>query len=170
MKTIKIFLVVMALIAVPMVGNACQALRAHGMDETQIGLLHQAHEYAEPYGWGLTLAAIAWKESSGGKYLINLQDPSVGPFHVTVDKVVRHLGWSDTPYNRNRAAQIAMSDFEMTAHIAVMELAYWNIQRGRQWRDTVISYNAGNNLNNPRGKLYGSDIASKVMLLKTCEW
>lgn len=162
-KTLSLLLY---LLAAPVV--ACETLYAEGLTEQQVGVLRQAHDYGRPYGWGQTLAAIAWKESNAGKYRLNLQDPSVGVFHVKVSKVVKHLGYRNTPFNRNRAAQVAMEEFEVSAHIAVMELAYWSVQRGRSWRQTVASYNAGGKWQN--GSRYADDIAVKVGKIKSCNW
>jgi hypothetical protein len=163
---LKYFTVLLLTLSPPV--TACEALYSEGLTETQVGILNQAYDYGKPYGWGQTLAAIAWKESGGGKFLINLQDPSVGVFHVNVTKVVKHLGYKDTPFNRNRAAQVAMEEFEVSAHIAVMELAYWSVKRGRTWRQTVASYNAGTRWKN--GVKYADDIAVKVEVLKKCRW
>lgn len=150
--------------------GSCEALHEYGLNQNQISLLKKSYDYGKQFDWGLTLAAIAWKESSAGKYLINLQDPSVGPFHVTIDKVLRHLNLPDTPFNQNRAAQIGIERFDVTAFIAVMELAYWKVERGRTWRETLVSYNAGNNLKSERGQAYAEDVAQKVGVLKQCGW
>lgn len=45
------------------------------------------------YDLGYTLAAIAMKESNLGDWVVNLNDPSAGDYHVTLNKVLKHKGW-----------------------------------------------------------------------------
>jgi hypothetical protein len=115
-----------------------------------------------------SLAAIAWKESSAGKYMINLQDPSAGVFHITINNALVYLKWKDTNFNRNRAAQLLIQDFQLAANFAMINLQFWKDQHGNNWNRIWASYNAGHSWKN--GRKYAKDIASKVRKIRLCGW
>jgi len=103
-----------------------------------------------------------------GKYLINLQDPSAGVFHITINNALVYLKWEDTSFNRNRAAQLLIQDFQLAADFAMINLQFWKDQYGGNWSKIWASYNAGWDWKN--GKGYSKDIKSKIQRIKMCRW
>lgn len=141
------------------------------LTDSQIEAVRFSYEYGKPYDLAYTLSAIALKESNGGKWKINLQDPSGGLYHVTVDKAVRELGYEDTPFNRNRAVQALVDDDNLAAKIAVQEILFWRDAVAGSWLDTWASYNHGwNGKNTERGKAYAEDIQKIIQQIQYCRW
>lgn len=138
---------------------------------SQIEVVRFSHNYGKPYDLSYTLAAIALKESNAGKWKINLQDPSGGLYHVTVDKAVKELGYEDTAFNRNRAIQALVNDDNLAAKIAVNEILFWREQIAGSWLDTWASYNHGwNGKNTERGQAYAEDIRQLIQKIQYCRW
>lgn len=146
----------------------CPVLEAHDLSSHQIETLHKAYVLGEKQDMGYSLAAIAWKESSGGRYLINLQDPSSGVFHVTIDNALSYLKLKDTPFNRNRVAQMLINDFVLSSDLAMNNLQFWKNMYGDNWIKIWASYNAGYNWK--AGLHYSYDVAHKIELIKLCHW
>lgn len=146
--------------------QACPALTVERLSESQIGVIYQAFEAGRGNDMSYSLAAIAWQESQGGKYMINLQDPSSGVFHITINNALSYIKWRDTPFNRNRVAQLLIDDFELSAEFAMINLQFWKDHHGNDWNKIWGSYNGGYRPNME----YASDIASKIQKIKLCEW
>lgn len=128
--------------------------------------MHMSYSLGEPYDLGLTMVAIAMRESGLGEVMINLNDPSAGTHHATIDKAVTKLGWTDTSYNRNRATHLMMSDLVFGAKLGLDTLLWWNDYHEGDWRKTVSSYNGGFR-GNP---VYVKYIANNIKTIHRCGW
>jgi len=148
--------------------QACPALAAEGFTEGQVSIMYQAFQIGKQKDMSYSLAAIAWKESSAGKYMINLQDPSAGVFHITMINALAYLKWENTNFNRNRAAQLLVEDFQLSAEFAMINLQFWKDHYGNNWHKIWASYNSGYNWSN--GVEYSNDVASKIQKIKLCNW
>ena len=146
----------------------CPVLAYEGLTDNQMGVMYKAYQAGKEHDMAYSLAAIAWKESSAGKYMINLQDPSAGVFHITINNALVYLKWKDTNFNRNRAAQLLIQDFQLAANFAMINLQFWKDQHGENWSKVWASYNAGWNWKN--GRKYSQDIANKIRMIKLCGW
>lgn len=141
------------------------------LTEKQLEYVRFSYEYGLPSDFGYTLAAISIKESNAGKWKVNIQDPSGGLYHVTVDKVLILYGWEDTNFNRNRAMQLLVDDDELAAEIAVSELQKWKDYNSGNWLDTWASYNHGwNGPDSERGKAYAEAIRILIQKIQRCRW
>ena len=150
---------------------AC-SLHANLVDElenlsySQREVLIQTYIKAKPFDYHLTMMAIAWKESSFGKYPINLSDPSCGVFHNLINTVAKDL---DT-YGKNRVCANLIQDFDYSFSEALKVLKYfenyWRDKSGETllWSKTVSSYNAGFKWRNGSG--YLEDIKQRIGALK----
>lgn len=147
----------------------CDALSQEGLSNRQVEVLHQAFQAGAPKDMSYSLAAIAWKESSAGRYLMNLQDPSAGVFMVTIENAIGYLKWKDTPFNRNRMAQLLMEDFDLAAEFAMINLQFWVDQYGNDWRTIWKRYNGGYS-DSERSVKYSRDIARKISVIAECDW
>jgi hypothetical protein len=160
------------LLSIPFVSNAsvhtCPALAAEGFTDAQVSVMYRSFQVGKQKDMSYSLAAIAWKESSAGKYMINLQDPSAGAFHVTMMNALAYLKWDNTNFNRNRAAQLLIEDFKLSAEFAMINLQFWKDLHGDNWFRIWQSYNAGHNYSN--GTDYANDIVTKIQKIKLCNW
>lgn len=136
------------------------------LTEAQQSVVHFSYSYGKGYDLGYTMVAIAMQESDLGRWNINLQDPSAGPWHVTLDKGLKALGWKDTGFNRNRVAQRMMNDYYFSAKLALDTLLWWRDYHNGDWRKMVSSYNGGHK-GNPS---YMRKIANNIKKIKMCKW
>lgn len=128
----------------------------NNMTVQQKAELARAYLVGEKHNLGLTLTAIAWQESQAGKWLINLDDPSFGLFHIKPTS----KGW-----NRSREAEKLLT-FEYSSRRVIEILNYWSAYHKGNWRKMIKSYNAGFNYNSPKAAEYLKNIQAKVMVLK----
>lgn len=149
--------------------HQCPVLASEGLSERQIKTIHKSYEAGKVKDMSYSLAAIVWKESSAGRYMVNLQDPSAGPFMITVDNALVYLKWKDTPFNRNRAAQMLIEDFHLSAEFAMINLQFWKDQYGENWFRIWQGYNGGYSKSAASEK-YAHDIARKIQKIKLCHW
>jgi len=120
---------------------------------------------AKDYSLGYTMSAICWQESKFGKYLVNLSDPSFGPFHNYIKSVQkRHL---TNEWNTDRLVERLLFDYDFAFNESLTELQFWQIVymnlKGSS-SNTVASYNAGYNHEN--GKRYLQNIRNKIRALR----
>jgi len=119
------------------------------------------------FNYGYTLTAIAWQESKFGKYLINLNDPSCGIFHV----MPKYIGNTDnSKWTQSRLCEKLILDYDFSFSSALERLKYFeNYWKSKEvpkiWSHTVSSYNQGFNYK-PDSK-YLKEIKLKVKFLKT---
>lgn len=147
----------------PAVANTCN------LSVKQYEVLDYSFYEGRKYNLGYTLAAIAMHESNLGDWVVNLNDPSAGDYHVTLDKVLRYKGWADTAFNRNRAASELIHNKQLSANLAINELLYWQ-RRLKDWDSAVRAYNAGNNWRSSRGTKYLTAIETNIRKIKECQW
>ena len=130
------------------------------------------------YDLGYTLAAIAWQESKFGEYLVNLNDPSCGVYHIYLPDLLNRLGKKDTSWNRNVVCSRLINDFNFGLTEAIGRLEFWKnywyskgLRGNKLWRYMIMSYNAGTSfLHNKKSKMkakqYLKHIIRKVRVLK----
>jgi hypothetical protein len=165
-------ILLIVILSIPFVSEAsvhsCPALTAEGFTDTQVSVMYESFQIGKQKDMSYSLAAIAWKESSAGKYMINLQDPSAGVFHITMINALAYLKWENNNFNRNRAAQLLVEDFQLSAEFAMINLQFWKDNYGNNWHKIWASYNAGYNWSN--GVEYSNDIVTKIQKIKLCNW
>lgn len=135
-------------------------------------VLYIAYSTGAEEGYGLTLAAIAWKESQFGKYMLNVTDGkygSYGPYHVLLDySLKRHK--ITTKWGKSRLAEKLLYDIEFSSKEALDVITYYHNRfkkKDNPWRWAVAAYNIGTKaLNTDTGKEYSRDIALRVITLK----
>lgn len=125
-----------------------------------------SYAYGDPHDYGYTMIAIAMQESRLGKWRLNLDDPSAGTYHTTLDKGLKKLGWANNPYNRNRVAQMMIDDEFFAAELALETIIWWDAYHKGDWRSVVSSYNGGFR-GNPA---YVDMIAKNIQTIKRCGW
>lgn len=137
----------------------------------QLAVVQYSYWYGKEWDVGYTLAAIAIQESNAGRWPVNLQDPSAGFYHVTLDKVIAALDWEDTKFNRNRAAGLLVNDPAFSASLAVKELLFWRDRNSGDWYEVWASYHkGGRGMSNHNGRLYANKIRGIIQKIKMCKW
>lgn len=150
--------------------GTCHALNE--FNDSQNEVLLYAYYYGKEYELGYILAAIAWKESCAGEYLINFSDPSAGIYHAHIPSVIKkYTKYKDTPFIRNVIGQILISDARLASAIALDNLKYWQKIHKGDMQDTLKSYNSGfswkNNAKiNKVAQNYANDINRKALALQ----
>lgn len=165
----KYLITILALIS-PL-SNASQCKTQFSQE--QIETLQRAFDYGQERGWGWSLAAIAWRESSAGQNLIRFDPPyefwsaSYGVFHVYLKTAMVHEGCT-LARCASKIANKLMTDFDYSAEQAIEVLEYWKRVKGdHNYHYIWKGYNDGYE-NTLRGVKYANDIAKKVLYLKEC--
>jgi len=142
--------------------------------ELMLRIYMQTHTTGKAY----TLIAIAWKESTMGKYVVNLYDGanykhkgSFGCFHTLLNTVMKREG-HDGVWTGSRTAERLIADYSYALDNAIIELNYWDMywsKKGvpKKYSHMVASYNAGfKSLGNKNGAAYAKDILLRVHILQ----
>lgn len=136
------------------------------IDSYQQSVVNLSYSLGEPYDLGETMVAIALQESELGRYNISLVDPSAGYHHVLVAHALKDLGWSDTPYNRNRVVQKMLDNPVWSSGLAIRELRWWKDHHNGDWRKMLAGYNGGHAGNDS----YAEKVAQHVHHVRKCDW
>lgn len=142
------------------------------LDTKQLKIMIFSYQMGKEHDLGYSLAAIAWKESNFGKFLINLQDGemgSYGVYHILLQyAVARNKIKSD--WDISRYAEQLVFDNELCANEAISELLFWlkyHKRHNNKWRRMFASYNAGTyGIDTAKGKLYADDAVHRVRALE----
>lgn len=139
------------------------------LDKQQMTVVRQAYALGIPHDLGYSLAAIVWQESGAGKWLINVQEHSYGPFQINLKTAIRRTGDGLlSPFQQNVLAT-SLLDLRFASTYAIQELEYWQSVHGREhWRSIWASYNGGWRYGSPLPQRYADNIINKIALLKNC--
>lgn len=136
------------------------------LSKEDIKMLKLIKQQGAKYGLSYSLMAIAIKESSIGKYLVNVNSKDFGLYQANIKTVISREKVRDTSWNRNRYAMKLISDFEFATKNAIAELKYWKKVHKNDWRRVWSSYNGGWSYNSKRARKYSRDIASIIRKLR----
>lgn len=131
-----------------------------------------AYNYGASKGLGYTMAAIAWKESCAGEYMVNFSDPSAGIYHAHIPGVIKkYTKYKDTSFVRNMVGELLMRDNEFASRVALDNLLFWQKNRKGNYKNIIKSYNKGfswekNKSKNKSAEAYYQDIRMKVLQLR----
>lgn len=136
-------------------------------------LMEKLAEVGKPYDLSYTLQAIVEVESSGGKYKVNLQDPSCGITMIHIEYFLKRNKIKDTPFYRNRACQALINDDDLAIGEAIAILLFWKNKfcsvwgcTSKQWHNVWAAYNGGYNYRDPAPQKYARKIRKKIAELK----
>lgn len=113
-----------------------------------------------------SLMAIAIKESSLGKYIINSKSEDYGLFQANIKTVLSRQKIKDNSYNRSIYAQKLINDVGFATANAIIELNYWKKVHKENWFKTWASYNTGWNYNSETGIKYSEKVFYIIKKLK----
>jgi len=159
---LKITLLVMLFITNIFASN----FNATKLTKQEIKTLKEIKKQGEKYGLSYSLMAIAIKESSIGKYLVNVDSKDFGIYQANIKTVLSRHKAKNTSWNRNKYAMRLISDFKFATKNAIAELNYWKKVHKNDWRKVWSSYNGGWRYNSKRARNYSRDIATIIKRLK----
>lgn len=146
----------------------CSFFENGGLSEQQKSVLRYSYERGKEYDLGLTLASIAWVESTAGVDRVNWKDPAFGAYQIVIhDKssAVKRLNITDKIEQVHLANRLVVDDI-LGATLAIMELEYWKARHQGDWRKMIMSYNAGTKYKN--GKAYLNKIKNTLNKIRGC--
>ena len=159
---LKITLLVMLFITNIFASN----FNATKLTSEEIQTLKLIKQQGKKHGLSYSLMAIAIKESSIGKYLVNVDSKDYGLYQANIRTVISREKAKNTSWNRNRYAMRLISDFEFATKNAIAELTYWKKVHKNDWKKVWSSYNGGWKYNSKRARKYSRDIAIIIKKLK----
>lgn len=113
-----------------------------------------------------SLMAIAIKESSIGRYLINSKSEDYGLFQANIKTVLSRQKVKDTTLNRSIYAQKLITDVGFATANAIIELEYWKKVHKGNWGKIWASYNTGWNYKGTTGTKYAQSVFKIIKKLK----
>ena len=138
----------------------------NNLTKDEIETLKDIKKEGQRHGLSYSLMAIAIKESSLGKYLVNVDTKDYGLYQAHIKTVISRQNEKDTSWNRNKFAMKLISDFKFATKNAIDELAYWQKIHKNDWSKVWSSYNGGWKYNSKAAREYSQDIASIIRELK----
>ena len=136
------------------------------LTQDEIETLKEIKLEGQKHGLSYSLMAIAIKESSLGKYLVNVDTKDYGLYQANIKTVISRENAPDTSWNRNVLAMKLISDFQFATKNAIEELSYWQKVHNNNWSKVWSSYNGGWRYNSDAAKQYSKDIATIIRELK----
>lgn len=113
-----------------------------------------------------TLMAIAIKESSVGKNLINPISNDYGLFQSNIKSVIRRQKVPDTLFYRRYFAQKLVYDVGFSTANAIVEIDFWRKIHKDNWIKIWASYNAGWKYSSDTGLDYATSVFDIIKKLK----
>ncbi|MAD41811.1 MAG: hypothetical protein CL623_05410 [Arcobacter sp.] len=159
---LKITLLVMLFITNIFASN----FNATKLTKDEIKTLKEIKKQGKKYGLSYSLMAIAIKESSIGKYLVNVDSKDYGLYQANIKTVLSRQKAKNTSWNRNKYAMRLISDFQFATKNAIAELTYWKKVHKNDWKKVWSSYNGGWKYNSKRARKYSREIAIIIKRLK----
>lgn len=159
---LKIFVLLCLFIS----GAFATNFNANKLTKQELRMLKLIKQHGQKHGLSYSLMAIAIKESSIGKYPINVDSKDFGLYQANIRTVLSREKVRDTSWNRNKIASKLITDFQYATKNAIAELAYWKKVHNNDWRKVWGSYNGGWRYDSERARKYSRDIASIIRKLK----
>lgn len=114
-----------------------------------------------------TLTAIAWQESSFGKYKIGKWSPDYGTFQINLktykSRYAKEIKAHNLSDKKIRSYLIDYYDLGFVA--ATDEILFWKRVHRGNWNKIWASYNDGTHISS-KGRSYSKQIAAKIKALK----
>lgn len=134
--------------------------------------LEFAYDVGKHSNFGWTLAAIALKESSAGKFRLNLYSDDIGLFMINHTTAERTLGVTNY-YKKLELHQRLVYDDELGGTLALSVLKHFHKQHKGNWKKVVRSYNEGNSWwkNDKSAKKsldYYESVKDNLVMLRRC--
>jgi hypothetical protein len=107
--------------------------------------LDEAYNYGKSFGIGYEMATVRWKETFVGERIIeiNLQDPSIGPWHKNVYWAVeehKEMFSKNNDMTRNLMAQHMINNLDFMAGMFIDDFEWLLVAKKGNLRDAYASY------------------------------
>ena len=140
--------------------------KASQLTKKDIKTLKMIKKQGQRYGLSYSLMAIAIKESSIGRYVINSKSEDYGLFQANIKTVISRQKVKDNSLNRSIYAQKLINDVGFATANAIIELQYWQKVHKGSWFKTWSSYNTGWKYKSNTGINYAKSIFEIIKKLK----
>lgn len=137
-----------------------------GLTQKDIVILKKLKSLTDDKMMKYSLMAIAIKESSLGKYVINSKSEDYGLFQANIKTVLSRQKVKDNSYNRSIYAQKLINDVGFATANAIIELKYWRKVHKDNWFKTWSSYNTGWKYRSKTGIKYATKVFDIIKKLK----
>ena len=137
-----------------------------GLSKMDIIILKKIKSLTDDNYMKYTLMAIAIKESSVGKNLINPISNDYGLFQANIKSVIKRQKVKDTIDNRKYFAQKLVYDVGFSTANAIVEIDYWKTVHKDNWIKIWASYNTGWSYRTETGITYATSVFDIIKKLK----
>ena len=110
------------------------------------------------YDLGLTMAAINWQESRGGRWQVSTDHSDVGIYHINLYWYFKNLGISDNIYNRSQYTTLLILYPELSEEYVIDKLTTLRKRYNDNFYKVWWRYNGA--------KAYASKIREKVKFIR----
>jgi len=110
------------------------------------------------YDMGLTLAAINWQESRGGRWQVSTDHNDVGVYHINLHWYFKALNIKDTIYNRSKYTTFIILHPDLSEEYVIAKLLNLRKIYNSNYYSVWWHYNGS--------KKYATDILHKVKFIK----
>jgi len=135
------------------------------LSQQQYQIMKKTWDKAKKFDLQYTMTAIAWVESKFGKYLIDLNDPSCGVFHIMPSTI------NSNKWKQSRICERLIKDYDFSFSVALERFKFfYNYWRSKgyskqiSWKRAVCSYNAGYNWK--KGLKYYKKVVKTIKQIK----
>jgi len=122
-------------------------------------VIMESYVIGNDYNLGLTLAAICWQESMGGRWQISTDGNDVGLYHINLHWYMKEFHIKDTIWNRSKYATLLITKPELSRVYVLAKLTNLARTNHNNWHKVWWRYNGSEE--------YALNIKDKVMYLKT---
>ena len=144
------------------------------LEPSQVAALKFSYEYGKPYDLGITLAAIALKESSAGKWKINALSSDYGMYHGNVKTICTQAGVIHSSFKCNMEIQTVVDNDAKAAEHAIETLQYYRDYHSKRNYEGIVyelmirSYNRGWSFYDADGDEYWKEFQTNFYQVKEC--
>lgn len=133
----------------------------------QKAVLYKTFEKGKALDLHYTLTAIAWQESSFGKFKIGRWSADYGVFQINIrtwksrySKEIKQYGLTN-----EKIKKYLVEHYDLGFVAAVDEILFWKTVHGNNWNKIWASYNDGTHIS-AKGHKYSKLIGKKVRAIK----
>jgi len=158
---LKIIMLFMLLVNISYAVDAKQeklALEWKTMTAEEKNSIIKSYVAGLPYNLQLTLAAINWQESMGGRWQISTDHNDVGIYHVNLYWYFKEMKIKDTIWNRSKYTTILMTKPKVCEIYVISKLQNLLLANGNDYYKAWWRYNGNEE--------YAKHILEKVHFLK----
>lgn len=137
-----------------------------GLSNMDIVILKKIKSLTDDNYMKYTLMAIAIKESSVGKNLVNSVSNDYGLFQSNIKSVLKRQKVEDNIDNRRYFANKLVYDVGFSTANAIVEIEYWRKVHKDNWIKIWSSYNTGWKYNTDTGIKYATSVFDIIKKLK----